>query len=211
MGRKMSRQAHNGSYWLSVARTLGNTFLKENSGFKGHLHGHQNGPWRGLRLVVVSRFGDHWAPYQGRHHGPLHGPFWARRTVLGPVLPNWQMTSQPATFRILSFDTYFEVRGITISPPLGTFVLECGSTHKIKRIWATNNSINLQNSTNMYNLTQHAKINSECNKLMQPSKSVLKHKTNIKISFKIMNAHAKLKMTLYMKFDHLGQELLILP
>ena len=42
-------------------------------------------------------------------------------------------------------------------------------------------------------LTQHAKINLECNKLMQPSKSVLKHETNIKITFKIMNAHANLK------------------
>ena len=63
----------------------------------------------------------------------------------------------------------------------------------------------------MQYLTQHAKINSECNKLMQLSKSVLKHETNIKATFKIMNAHAKLKMTLIMKFDHLGQELLISP
>ena len=46
---------------------------------------------------------------------------------------------------------------------------------------------------------------------MQPSKSVLKHETNIKTTFKIMNAHAKLKMTLIMEFDHLGQELLISP
>ena len=69
----------------------------------------------------------------------------------------------------------------------------------IMRVWATNNS------TNMQNLTQHAKINLECNKLMQPSKSVLKHETNIKTTFKIMNAHAKLKITLNMKFDHLGQ------
>ena len=63
----------------------------------------------------------------------------------------------------------------------------------------------------MQHLTQHAKINLECNKLMQPLKSVLEHETNIKISFKIMNAHAKLKMTLDMEFDHLGQELLISP
>ena len=63
----------------------------------------------------------------------------------------------------------------------------------------------------MQTLTQHAKINSECNKLMQPSKSVLKYETNIKTTFKIMNAHAKLKMTLHMKFDHLGQELQISP
>ena len=67
------------------------------------------------------------------------------------------------------------------------------------------------NSFNMQYLTQHAKINSECNKLMQPSKSVLKYETNIKTTFKIMNAHAKLKMTLNMEFDHLGQELLISP
>ena len=51
-------------------------------------------------------------------------------------------------------------------------------------------------------LTQHAKINSECNKLMQPSRLLLKYETNIKITFKIMNAHAKLKMTLNMEFDH---------
>ena len=57
-------------------------------------------------------------------------------------------------------------------------------------------------------LTQHAKINLEYNKLMQPSKSILKHETNIKTTFKIMNAHAKLKMALTMEFDHLGQELL---
>ena len=61
-----------------------------------------------------------------------------------------------------------------------------------------------QNSFNMQYLTQQAKINSECNKLMQPSKSVLKHETNIKITFKIMNAHAKLNMTLNMEFDHLS-------
>ena len=47
-------------------------------------------------------------------------------------------------------------------------------------------------------LTQHAKINSECNKLMQPSKLISKHETNIKTTFKIMNAHAKLEMTLIM-------------
>ena len=46
---------------------------------------------------------------------------------------------------------------------------------------------------------------------MQPSKSVLEHETNIKTTFKIMNAHAKLKMTLTMEFDHLGQELLFSP
>jgi len=46
---------------------------------------------------------------------------------------------------------------------------------------------------------------------MQPSKSVLKHETNIKTTFKIMNAHAKLEMTLNMEFDHLGQELLFSP
>ena len=44
-----------------------------------------------------------------------------------------------------------------------------------------------------YHLTQHAKIHSECNKLMQPLKSFLKHETNIKTTFKIMNAHAKQK------------------
>ena len=63
----------------------------------------------------------------------------------------------------------------------------------------------------MQNLTQHAKINSECHKLMQPSKLISKHETNIKTSFKIMNAHAKLKMTLNMEFDQIGQELLISP
>ena len=63
----------------------------------------------------------------------------------------------------------------------------------------------------MQNLTQHAKINSECNKLMQHSKHILKHETNIKVAFKIMNALAKLKMTLNIEFDHLGQELLISP
>ena len=63
----------------------------------------------------------------------------------------------------------------------------------------------------MQNLTQHAKINSECHKLMQPSKLISKHETNIKITFKIMNAHAKLKMTLNMEFDQIGQELLISP
>ena len=67
------------------------------------------------------------------------------------------------------------------------------------------------NSFNLQNLTQHAKINLECNKLMQPLKSYLKYETNIKTTFKIMNAHAKLKMTLNMEFDHLGQELLISP
>ena len=46
---------------------------------------------------------------------------------------------------------------------------------------------------------------------MQPLKSFLKHETNIKITFKTMNAHAKLKMTLNMEFDHLGQELLFSP
>ena len=46
---------------------------------------------------------------------------------------------------------------------------------------------------------------------MEPSKLILKHETNIKTTFKTMNAHAKLKMTLNMKFDHLGQELLISP
>ena len=46
---------------------------------------------------------------------------------------------------------------------------------------------------------------------MQPSKSVLKHETDIKITFKIMDAHAKPKMTLNMEFDHLGRELLISP
>ena len=68
-----------------------------------------------------------------------------------------------------------------------------------------------QTQFNLPSLTQHAKINSECNKLMQPSKSFLKHETNIKITFKIMNAYATLKMTLDMEFDQLGQELLISP
>ena len=63
----------------------------------------------------------------------------------------------------------------------------------------------------MQYLTQYAKINLECNKLMQPSKLILEHETNIKITFKIMNAHAKLKMTLDMEFDQLGHELLISP
>ena len=67
------------------------------------------------------------------------------------------------------------------------------------------------NSKENHHLTQHAKINSECNKLMQPLKSLLKHETNINTTFIIMNAHAKLKMTLNMKFDHLGQELLFSP
>ena len=44
---------------------------------------------------------------------------------------------------------------------------------------------------------------------MQSLKLILKHETNIKISFKNMNADAKLNMTLNMEFDHLGQELLI--
>ena len=54
----------------------------------------------------------------------------------------------------------------------------------------------------MQYLTQHAKINLEYNKLMKPSKSVLEHETNTKISFKIMNAYAKLNMSLNMEFDH---------
>ena len=61
----------------------------------------------------------------------------------------------------------------------------------------------------MQNLTQHAKINLECNKTMQLSKLILEYETNITITFEIMNAHAKLKMTLNMEFDHLGIELLI--
>ena len=50
----------------------------------------------------------------------------------------------------------------------------------------------------MQDLAQHAKINLECNKLIQPSKPFLKYATNIKITFKIMNAHAKPNMTLNM-------------
>ena len=46
---------------------------------------------------------------------------------------------------------------------------------------------------------------------MQPLKTILKHETNFKTTLKIMNAHAKLKMTLIMKFDLLGQELLFSP
>ena len=78
--------------------------------------------------------------------------------------------------------------------PLETFVLEYNSTYMIMKIWATNNP------TNMQHLTQHAKINSECNKLTKPSKP-----------FKIMISYAKIKMTLDMEFDHLGQELLFSP
>ena len=89
--------------------------------------------------------------------------------------------------------------------PLGNFVLKCDSTYIIMKIWAINNPITMQN------LTQHAKINPECNKFMEPLKLILKYETNIKTTFKIMNAHAKLKMTLNMKFDHLGQELLFSP
>ena len=55
---------------------------------------------------------------------------------------------------------------------------------------------------------QHAKFHSECNKLMQSLKLILKHETNINTTLKVMNAHAKLKRTLNMEFDHLGQELL---
>ena len=81
----------------------------------------------------------------------------------------------------------------------------------IKRIWTINQLNQFAKLNSMQNLTQDAKINLERSKLMQPSKSVLKHETNIKITFKIINAHAKLKMTLNMEFDHLGQELLISP
>ena len=83
-----------------------------------------------------------------------------------------------------------------------TFVLECGSTQMIKRIWEPTTQPIYKNSINLQNLTQYAKINLECNKLMQTSKLILKHETNIKITFIIMNAHAKLKMTLNMEFDH---------
>ena len=43
---------------------------------------------------------------------------------------------------------------------------------------------------------------------MQSIKIILKHETNFKTTLKIMNAHVKMKMTLNMEFDHLGQELL---
>ena len=46
---------------------------------------------------------------------------------------------------------------------------------------------------------------------MKPLKLILRYETNIKTTFKTMNAHAKLKMTLIMEFDQLGQELLISP
>ena len=62
------------------------------------------------------------------------------------------------------------------------------------------------NSKENHHLTQHAQINLECNKLMQPSKPFLKHETNIKTSFKTMNAYEKLKLTLNMGFGYLGQE-----
>ena len=45
---------------------------------------------------------------------------------------------------------------------------------------------------------------------MQSLKLILKHETNFKTTLKIMNAHAKLKMTLIVEFDHLGQ-IAILP
>ena len=67
------------------------------------------------------------------------------------------------------------------------------------------------NSKEDYLLTQHANFNSECNKLIKSLKLILKHETNIKTTFKIMNAYAKLKVTLNMKFDHLGQGLLFSP
>ena len=86
-----------------------------------------------------------------------------------------------------------KVRGITISPPW-----DHSSSNDTWLTWTW-----LKED---YHLTQHAKINSECNKLMQPLKPFWKHDTNIKITFKTMNAYAKLKLTLNMGFGYLGQE-----
>ena len=46
---------------------------------------------------------------------------------------------------------------------------------------------------------------------MKSLKLILKHETNFKTNFKTMNAHVKLKMTLNMEFDNLGQEFLFSP
>ena len=141
--------------------------------------------------VLTHSPGD-WKRSPGRH--PSRGVL-LNTTRVGYRCAYWQLTEEFPEIWNFNFDTHFDVRGITISPPW-----EHSSSNVVKATWSieyeqSNNSTMNMNSFNMQYLTQHAKINSECNKLMQPSKSVLKYETNIKTTFKIMNAHVKLKMT----------------
>ena len=99
-------------------------------------------------------------------------------------------------FGIFCSGSYFEVRGITISPPWEHSSPNVTQLNRAREYGQSTTQPICKTQLICKTLTQHAKINSECNKLMQPSKSVLKHETNIKTTFKIMNAHAKLIMTL---------------
>ena len=175
------------------------------------LYGWHHDPFWGPRLVMPSVLlnlpGD-WRRSPGRH--PSRGVL-SKTAREGCRFAPWQVTGKFSKSWDFNSGSYFEVRGITISPPWEHSSPNVTQLNRIKRIWAINNSTNLQKLKICNILTQHAKINSGCNKLMQPSKPVLKHETNIETTFKIMNAHAKLKMTLNMEFDHLGQELLFSP
>src|SRR5688572_8416039 len=96
--------------------------------------------------------------------GPHHGSWWVpSRCPMPKIIPALQV-------RILFFIPRYWVLQY----------LPFGIIHP--RMILDLEELNLKED---YHLTQHAKINLRCNKLMQPSKPFLKHKTNIKKTLKI--------------------------
>ena len=142
-------------------------------------HEHHNGSWCWIRLVLVWRFEvpETWC-LQTFARSPLwpvlrttariggrfgHFTWWLKevtRTVSttgryelnGPFGPPFcTFDSQRKISKNLVFWHWhaFRCTGYYNISPLGTFVLECGLSHMINRVWATNKSTNLWNSINM--------------------------------------------------------------
>ena len=103
---------------------------------------------------------------------------------MGPRIAPLTATSKVLKFWDFGFGSGFEVRGITISPPWEHSSPNVTQLNRSREYGQPTTQPICKTQLICKILTQHAKINLECNKLMQPSKPVLKHETNIKTIFK---------------------------
>ena len=87
-----------------------------------------------------------WPPFlvteRGHQDGLHHGPLWVKRPIWTSVLHIWRVNRKFPEIWYFGFDTHFDVRGITISPPW-----EHSSSNVVKATWSIeyrqpNNSTN---------------------------------------------------------------------
>src|SRR5687767_2275908 len=99
---------------------------------------------------------------------------------MGPCIAPLTVTAKVLKFWDFGFGSVFEVRGITISPPWEHSSPNVTQLIRSREYGQPTTQPIFKTQLICKILTQHAKINLKCNKLMQSLKLILKHETNIK-------------------------------